>query len=241
MKGLVKAAALAAAFTLPAMASAQDEVEATVSADLVSSYIWRGQDLGSAALQPTVGVSYKGLSLTAWGSYGLVDRNDTKELDLTLSYSLGNFTVGVTDYYCTGGAENCPGKYFQYEAHKTGHTFELNLGYDFGGCSVNWYTNFAGADGYTHKGKRAYTSYVEVAAPFEFGGLSWEATVGAVPYNVDGGFYTDSNSEGFAVTNIGLKASKDVKIAPSISLPVFGAIAANPSTQKIFFTAGVTF
>ncbi len=50
---------------------AQDEVETTIGADVVSSYIWRGQDLGSAALQPTLGVGYKGLSLTAWGSYGL--------------------------------------------------------------------------------------------------------------------------------------------------------------------------
>ena len=30
-----------------ATAFAQDEVETTVSADVVSQYIWRGQDLGS--------------------------------------------------------------------------------------------------------------------------------------------------------------------------------------------------
>ena len=46
-------------------ATAQDKVETTVAADVVSSYIWRGQDLGSAAIQPTLGVGYKGLSLTA--------------------------------------------------------------------------------------------------------------------------------------------------------------------------------
>ena len=40
---------------------AQDEVETTISADVVSSYIWRGQDLGSTALQPTLGIVYKGL------------------------------------------------------------------------------------------------------------------------------------------------------------------------------------
>ena len=31
---------------------AQDEVEATISGDIVSQYIWRGQDLGNAAIQP---------------------------------------------------------------------------------------------------------------------------------------------------------------------------------------------
>ena len=64
---------------------AQDEVETTISADVVSSYIWRGQELGSVALQPTLGVGYKGLSLTAWGSTGLTNPADTKEFDFTLA------------------------------------------------------------------------------------------------------------------------------------------------------------
>ena len=34
------------AITLPAGLMAQDKVEASVGADLVSKYIWRGQDLG---------------------------------------------------------------------------------------------------------------------------------------------------------------------------------------------------
>ena len=41
-----------------ATAFAQDEIETTISGDVVSSYIWRGQDLGSAAVQPTLGVGY---------------------------------------------------------------------------------------------------------------------------------------------------------------------------------------
>ena len=61
---------------------AQDEVEATISGDIVSQYIWRGQDLGNAAIQPTLGIAYKGLSLSAWGSYGIANSDDTKELDL---------------------------------------------------------------------------------------------------------------------------------------------------------------
>ena len=31
------------------------EVETTVAADVVSQYIWRGQDLGNVSLQPTLG------------------------------------------------------------------------------------------------------------------------------------------------------------------------------------------
>lgn len=213
-------------------AQAQDTPEASVGADVVSQYIWRGQDLGSVSLQPTLGVSYKGLSLTAWGSVGLSAAEDTKEFDLTLAYTTGGLNVGVTDYWF-----NSPeARYFYYNAHGTSHVFEANIGYDFGPLSVQWFTNFGGNDGVNDKGKRAYSSYFELAAPFKLGGIDWTATAGAVPYRTS--FYADAN--GFAVTNLSLRADKDIKITDSFSLPVFAAINTNPSTQKAYFVFGLT-
>ena len=52
----------ALAIAVPAMGMAQDKVEASAGADLVSGYIWRGQDLGGVSIQPTLSVSYKGFS-----------------------------------------------------------------------------------------------------------------------------------------------------------------------------------
>ena len=54
--------------TMPFTAKAQDKVKASVGADIVSGYIWRGQDLGGVSLQPNASIAYKGLSLEAWGS-----------------------------------------------------------------------------------------------------------------------------------------------------------------------------
>lgn len=233
MKKIVLIAAMAA---MALGVSAQDEVEATVSADVVSNYIWRGVKLDDAAVQPTLGVAYKGLSLTAWGSYGLTTSGITKEFDLTLAYSTGGFNIGITDYYVVGS--DAP-KYFLYDADKTAHVFEANLGYDFGVLSVNWFTNFAGADARTEEGKRAYTSYVELNAPFKLGGLDWNATLGAVPYSACNGFYA-ANAKDFAVTNLSLKATKDLKITDTFSVPVFAQIATNPSIQKAYLLFGFT-
>ena len=106
------------------------EIETTISGDIVSQYIWRGQDLGNAAIQPTLGIAYKGLSLSAWGSYGITNADDTKELDLTLAYTVGGFNIGITDYWfsevANGGDPD--GRYFKYEAHSTNHVFEANIG-----------------------------------------------------------------------------------------------------------------
>ena len=212
--------------------AAQDRVEATVQADVVSQYIWRGQDLGDVSLQPTLGLAYKGLSLTAWGSVGLSDPDDTKELDLTLAYKVGGLNIGVTDYWF-----NAPNdRYFCYAAHETSHVFEANIGYDFGPVAVQWYTNFAGNDGFNKSGKRAYSSYVEASAPFRLAGCRWTAAVGAVPYATS--FYADAG--GFAVTNVSLRAAKDIHVTKSFTLPLFAAVSANPSTEKAYMVFGFT-
>lgn len=220
------------AMIAPMMMSAQDEVETTIGADIVSQYIWRGQELGDVSLQPTLGIAYKGLSITAWGSVGLSNKDNTKEFDLTAAYTTGGFHIGVTDYWFNTPNE----RYFAYSAHETSHVFEANVGYDFEIASLNWYTNFAGNDGVNKDGKRAYSSYFEANVPFKLAACEWTATIGAVPYATS--FYGDAN--GFAVTNIGIKATKDIKVNDHFSIPIFAGITANPSTEKTFFIFGVS-
>ena len=219
---------------LSSTALAQEEIETTISGDVVSSYIWRGQDLGSAAVQPTFGVGYKGLSLTAWGSYGIADPADTKEFDLTLGYTIGGLNIGVTDYWFNAGLD--PGnRYFKYDAHGTNHVFEANIGYDFGFASLQWYTNFSGNDGVNKDGDRAYSSYVEANVPFKLASVDWTATAGVVPFATD--FY---GTTGFAVTNLSLRADKEIKVTDSFSIPVFGQVTANPCAQKAYLVLGIT-
>lgn len=226
--------AMGLAMSMMAFAQGEDKVETTLGADFVSSYIWRGQDLGSTAVQPTFGVGYKGLSLSAWGSYGLVNPADTKEFDLTLAYTIGGLNIGVSDYWFTTGGDP-DGRYFRYNAHGTNHVFEANIGYDFGVASLQWFTNFAGNDSVNKDGDRAYSSYVEATVPFTLGGVDWAATAGVVPFATD--FY---GTTGAAVTNLSLKATKEVKVTDTFRLPVFGQVVANPCSQKAYMVLGVS-
>ena len=221
-------------FTAAVTARAQDTLETSIGTDLVSQYVWRGQDLGGVSVQPTLGLSYKGLSLSAWGSAGLSNPADTREFDLTLAYTVGGFNIGVTDYWFNAGLDPL-NRYFAYAADCTNHVFEANVGYDFGFASLQWYTNFAGNDGLTPDEKRAYSSYVEVNVPFVLGGVDWTATAGAVPFATD--FY---GVEGFGVVNVALTASKDIRITDSFSIPVFAQVAANPYSRNAFFVFGIT-
>ena len=215
--------------------TACDNLETVISADIVSDYIWRGQNLGNVALQPTLGVGFKGLSLAAWGSVGLANTSDTKEFDLTLGYTLGALNIGITDYWFSqldGGDPD--GRYFKYDAHSTNHVIEASIGYDFGFAALRWYTNLAGND-YKEGGKRAYSSYMEVVVPFKLSAVDWAATVGAVP-----SASVQYGTNGFAVTNITLKATKEINITDTFSVPLFAQVTANPCSQKAYLVLGFT-
>ena len=213
---------------------AQEKIDTSVKADFVNEYIWRGQKLGDVAVQPTFGVGYKGLSLTAWGSYGLSNNDDVKEMDLTLAYTIGRLNFGVTDYWFSSGLDP-DARYFKYDAHGTNHLFEANIGYDFGFASLQWYTNFAGNDGTNKDGKRAYSSYFEATVPFTLFSVGWTAAAGAVPFAT-----TSYGTTGFAVTNLTLRAAKDIKVTDSFSIPVFGQLTGNPCSQKAYLVFGFT-
>ena len=185
-------------------------------------------------------MAYKGLSLSAWGSYGLTNPEDTKEFDLTLAYTIGGLNIGVTDYWFNKDGLDPEGRYFKYDAHGTNHVFEGNIGYDFGFASLQWFTNFAGndykaAEEEGEDGKRAYSSYMEVVVPFKLASVDWTATAGAVPYA--SGIY---KTKGFAVTNLSLKATKEIKVTDSFSIPVFGQIVGNPCSQQAYLVFGFT-
>ena len=228
---------LALGLVAVATTHAQDEkakVETTIAADFVNQYIWRGLDCGNVSIQPTLGIGYKGLSLSAWGNVG-VSKDDVKEFDLTLGYTTGGFNIGITDYWFSVGGDDPDNRYFKYNAHSTNHVFEANIGYDFGVLNLQWYTNFAGNDGYNKNDKRAYSSYAQVDVPFKLVTVDWTATAGVVPY-----YSTYYGTTGFAVTNLSLRADKDIKITGSFSIPVFGQIVANPCTEKAYLVFGFT-
>lgn len=230
MKKIVFIATALVAIVAPVSA----EVETTVGADIVSRYIWRGCDLGEAAIQPTLGISAAGFDLSVWGSTGIVNSNDTKELDITLSYGIAGLSVGITDYWFSTGNEPY-GRYFKYKEDATNHIFEAFAGYDFGFASISCYANIAGND-FKADGDRAFSSYIELAAPFSAGGAEWTAALGLVP--MESPLY---GTEGFAVTNVSLAASKELEITGSFSLPVSAGLTINPCSEMTYLTFGFSF
>mgnify|MGYP000016555320 CR=1 FL=1 len=174
------------------------------------------------------------------GEQQVSKKKNTKEIDLTLGYATGGFSISVTDYWFNGG----PG-YFHYGSHNTNHTFEAQIGYDFGPLALNWYTNFAGTDGVNNGGNRAYSSYISATVPFTLAGLEWTAEIGATPWGTDFYNYSEApvcnGSNGFTVCDISMGAAKEIKITDSFSVPAFAKVTVNPRTEGAYFVFGLSF
>lgn len=204
--------------------------EVFINADLVSSYIWRGMKNGNASVQPTLGVMWEGLTLSTWGSTEFRDENN--EIDLTLEYEYKNLKLCLNNYFVQ--TEDEPFKYFNYNPHTSGHTFELGGIYTLNEkcpLSVAWYTTFAGND-YRESGRRAWSSYCELSYPFTVKEVELAVEAGFTPWD---GMYSDK----FNVVNLGLSIIKEIKITSDFTLPIFGKVITNPYEEQVYFVFGI--
>lgn len=139
MKKNLKKVVLVLALLLPGVIKAQ-EFSVTAKADFVSDYIWRGAYQNSGfSVQPTLGLSYGNLSLSAWGSQSLTKTDGAQEFDINLSYTIGGLGITVTDYWWNGIT-------MPYGDYKHDHHFEGTLAYNFGEnfpLTLSWSTMFA--------------------------------------------------------------------------------------------------
>lgn len=184
--------------------------------------------------------------MTAWSSTDFdgtssSDGEAAKEIDLTAAYTFGDsgLTLSVASLWWAGQGSN---KYFNFKSHETAHHFEAGLAYTLPlekfPLSIAWYTMFAGADK-NEKGKQNYSSYVELNYPFSIKSVDLNATCGFLPYEAGVGVYGVPNS-GFAVTNLALKATKDIKVTDKFAIPIFAQAIWNPCMEDAHLVFGIT-
>lgn len=213
-----------AVFAIILMASLKPDTtqaqELSTSVDLYSTYVFRGVAYSGPSIQPMVELSAGGFALGAWGSQG-IDGNagspGFQEMDLYTSYSFDfGLSIGFTDYYYPGVP------YGQEDSH----AFELNLGYSIGDLSLSGNYIFNEAPGAGSLGEDMYFELGYSAGPADlFAGAG------------DGWHSTDGD---FAIVNVGVGTSKEIKITDSFSLPLSGAVILNPNTEQFYILAGIT-
>lgn len=197
----------------------EEEAESkfTAGADVYTNYIWRGTKFGTGpAIQPSVKFSTGGLTLGVWGSF---DANGYMEVDPYLSFSFPfGLSLGVTDYYYP------PLPLFETSDSIGSHALEINAGYALGGLSLsaNYIVNEAG--GAASAGGDMYFQ-----AGYAFKHFS-------IFLGAGDGWHTSDGE--FALCNVGIGTSKEIKITDSFSIPVSGQVIMNPEREQLYVVVG---
>jgi len=206
-----------------------------LSADFQSRYIWRGLELGgnSVSAQPSLEFNSGSFTIGAWAAYSLGGANTSQETDLYMSLALSeSATITLTDYYFP--QDGISNNYFSY-GNNTGHVYELMLSFSSlfkSPLGFTVATNFAGAD--KNGTTQNYSTYLE---------LNYSKTINDVSYSlVAGGVVSDTSgyylTSGSGLINLGIAASKEIKISDAFSLPVNASLIVNPDQENIYLTFG---
>lgn len=216
-----------------------DDIDISLSGDLVSSYVWRGLRQTGASVQPALGATYKSFSLESWASTDLSNKN-FKEVDFTASYATKGFRIALTDYWWDGeGAANYFGGKSK-NGNDSGHMLEGTLNYTFTEkfpLTLSWNTFFIGKGNKKENGKNSYSTFVEASYPFKVKNMDIELAIGVTPW--ESVIY---QTEKFSATQIKLHLSKTIQITDKFSVPIFGNIIFNPDkgNEDVNFVFGIT-
>jgi hypothetical protein len=198
-----------------------------VGADVVSAYLWRGQNLGGISVQPSVTLDWKGLYVSGWANLGADNwtfEELNPELDITIGYDNYGLQVDLTHLYYFDGAYFPKGGFKPQLEQESSSTMEAHVGLHLGDLmekfplSVDWYTTIFGNDCYLNDAgewQRAWSTYVEVGYQFNILlGITLDARVGFTPWRGMYSFYEEvwKNAKTVAINNVNLRAERDFEL-----------------------------
>lgn len=212
-----------------------DTLSFDMSADFRSRHIWRGSlTCNTWNVQPTMNLSKKNILVGVWGAY-TVDNSYT-EFDLYFSYTMGNFTLALLDYFCPNPADKFS-NLFNFNRNSTKHTLDATL--SFNGTkkipvSIMASILFFGDDVNTATGKNYYSTYIETAYHWKPNPkMDVDFHMGFTPFE---GYYASQPY----VVSCGASVTQRISVTPTFTIPVSGKLIVNPYTESVYLVFGFT-
>lgn len=206
--------------TIPALS-------ATVSVDLVSHYIWRGQDYGQTpSVQPGLSATWKDFTLGYWGAYRIAGSGD-HEFDFYLEKTVGPVTFSIWDYWSI--CDTTSNDFLDYKKNTTSHLLEAQVLLS-GGEKLPF--NLLGSY-FFYGADPTKSMYIELQYVHSFGTIDTQIFAGFQP---KGEFYASKA----AFVNVGCSATKSLKMTKKWSIPLSLSLNYNPDIQKVYLVGGIT-
>ena len=237
---------LVALISIQLVSAQQSEIKDSpldFTVDLKSNYLWRGiiiTDKPMLAVQTIVSLN-KSCSFTTgfWGGMSFSNESDGssyKEINYYVQYANKRFSIGLWDLFNTRRVDSPD--VWDYDKESSGHLLDLRTSYNFGESlpltlEVDLVLFGSGDSQYSDDldFEQRYSTYLQVSYPLvKEAKVNLNGFVGTgFSLNGDTHLYGDGE-ENFDVVNIGLTASKTIKLG-DYNLPISATTLWNPSLK----------
>ena len=225
----------------PLCAQERGDWSMTVGADAVSSYLWRGMELGGPSIQPSAYFDYEkgdwAVSLGLWGTKSLFKNRNGEhynEMDISVEASWRGLTLSVIDY---GEDYSAPWQ----EGHFLDFGLSFTLSEDIP-VTFSWYSiinqtfegSMDGGNGFDWQ--EAFPSYFEVTYDFSLSVVDFSVAAALLPFESD--YY---ENDYFGVCNLNLSAGHEFEFKHGGTLPVSAQVMYNPMQKDFFWGVSVGY
>lgn len=205
-----------------------------LTTDLVSRYIWRGQDYyNNPSIQPTLFFSWGGFTICSWGSFSVAN-TDIQETHLFTSYTYKFISLGVYDYFFMDyardpitGSMKC-NNYFEY-GKETKHVLEADM--TLSGPEKLPLKFFAAYNFYGNDNNKS--TYFELSYTGSIKKTKFDAFLGCTPQK---GWYGTTSG----IVNVGVTGYKSIKINENYEILFKTSLITNPQAENIYLVFGIT-
>jgi hypothetical protein len=218
--------------------SGKSQVKIDLNSSITTRHYWRGIMVSNSInYEADLVVGTPNFSFGAWGGYAF--DNEYSEFDFHMDYRLSDrLSISLWDLYASRDRSSIDQyDYFDFDRKTTNHLLDASINYTFGPkfpLSICWSTLLWGRDLDEH-GNQNYSSYLELAYPITIGDTNVRFFMGA---NV---FENSTYGENTNIVNMGLTATKQLKINENLQLPIWGTLAVNPEMETANLILGINF
>ncbi len=209
------------------------KIKLTANIDMVSSHVWRGGKSGLApSIEPYMELGIGNFTLGSWAAATF--DNKYRELDIYGLYTIGNFSLGIYDYYCPPEMPE-KSKFTDFHGIDTYHLFSIDMVY-YGTqklpVKLTASTMLYGMDFDLNTGEYFFSTYLEAIYTKSWKSNSVSALIGFTTHR---GIYADHAS----IMNSEIVFKKSFFVG-EFSIPVFAKLVYNPYSNQAWAIGGVS-
>ena len=226
-------------------------VEFSAGIDIVSSFVWRGLNLGnSPAIQPRAALGISELEIGLLGSYALMANASNgshnvpyAEFDIELKYSIptkiGTFSITCTDIFLPHlGLE-----YFNYDGVVDGEETGahcLAVGFEYEG--PRRFPIYFKAD-YNFHNEVSKSIYGEFGLYYICGRTNIKLFCGvalATNNEKHGSIFYELEEKDFGIINLGATINRQIEVSDSFIIPLSTSVIINPTHEAVYLVGSLS-